>query len=356
MTLDVVYRDPTGQGYHPVAHMARLAAELLGGRLIVDARVEPPFLQKLTGTLLPRRRGEGKDCLLLCPSPASLLTLFNQADFRFGYRRIVAWVFDSFWLEHLPRFMRMQRHFDHLFLTETEDLQGWRDRIRCDASWLPWGSDVLRLGSAPAKREHDVLRFGRQPPEWEDDESTRAAFAARGLSYAGRPQGSEDATENERILARACGQTKFTLSFTNRVSPSIQTHPRREYITSRWTIAAANGATVAGVPPRSESVHRLLWPEALLPLADAELSHGLEAIADAVKSWTPERAAYNHRRALERLDWRWRFKEIADALGHTAPKLDAELAQLKERLAPPKTLRLDPHARAPEGELRQRVT
>jgi hypothetical protein len=124
-------------------------------------------------------------------------------------------------------------------------------------------------------------------------------------------------------------ETKFALAFSNRMSPEGHTHPEREYITGRWTDSLASGAAVAGIPPRSESVQSLLWPEAFLDLGTTNQAEGLRVIASAVREWTPERARFNYMKSLQNLDWRWRFKALAEALDTHSSKLDAELARLQ---------------------------
>ena len=52
-------------------------------------------------------------------------------------------------------------------------------------------------------------------------------------------------------------QAKFTLSFSNLVSPDVQTHPKREYITGRWTDALSAGATVVGRESAREEIFEL---------------------------------------------------------------------------------------------------
>lgn len=324
--VQVVYADPGGPGYHPVKHMARLAAELLEGQLIV---LEPRALAKLEKleSLLPRRRS-GLPCLLICASPGDLSSIFLIEKWRKRYGRLVAWVFDSFWLNLIPRFATLSGAFDHVFVTELEDIDAWRKRLAVPIEWLPWGSDVLRLGSANPCRPLDLLRIGRQPREWDDDDSTSAACEARGLSFEGRPPTCADATQNERSLMAIESTTKFILAFSNRVNPDINTHPRREYITGRWTDALAAGAIVAGVPPHSRSVQSLLWEEAQVDLGTVNRAKGVDVIARAVSEWSPERARLNYVRALARLDWRWRFKRLAAALDVRAPALENELKNL----------------------------
>lgn len=326
-SIQVVYPSPGGLGYHCVYYMARLAAELLNGELVVLQPQRPALKDQLSSLLLPRKKSPST-CLLICTSPVDLDSVLQLPNWRKRFGRIVAWVFDSFWPEDIPRCARSSRLFDHVFVAEQEDLNTWRDAISAPVDWLPWGSDVLNLGSDKPVRRFDLLRFGRQPAEWEDDASTSEQCQSRMLSFQGRPPAFSDAMENERALMGLLSDTKFTLAFSNRVSPSIQTHPSREYITGRWTDSLAAGAVVAGVSPRSQSVESLLWPEALLDLGTASQREGLEVIASAVREWTPERARRNYLKSLERLDWRWRFKTIAEVLGIHPPQLNTELKRL----------------------------
>jgi hypothetical protein len=328
--VQVVYCDPDLPGYYPVLYMARLAAELLGGQLVV---LHPRSLTKseTLGGFIPRKRG-GLPCLLICPAPGSLASLLLVENWRNRFGRVVAWVFDSFWTTYIPRFARLTRVFDHVFVTEKDDLETWSSRIPAPVEWLPWGSDVLRLGSANPQRRIDLLRMGRQPSEWEDDLSSSVECQSRKLSFQGRPPFLNDATQSELSLMKNLSEAKFTLSFSNSVSPNLQTHPDREYVTGRWTDAIAAGATVAGIPPRSKTASSLLWPEALLDLQTVSRTEGLDVIARAVREWTPARALLNYRRSLERLDWRWRFKKLSNALQLESCPLDAELMRLSEMI------------------------
>jgi len=256
-------------------------------------------------------------------------------NWRKDYGRIVAWVFDSFWTNWIPPWIRASRIFDHMFVTEREDLNTWRQKLRAPVDWLPWGSDVLNLGSSNPMREIDLVRFGRQPKEWNDDLVNAQACQSLGLNFHGRPPSFRDATDNERGLMGMLSNSKFALAFSNRVSPEGHTHREREYITGRWTDALASGATVAGIPPRSESVHSLMWPEALLDIGTVVQAEGLKVIASAAREWSPERAQVNYIRSLETFDWRWRFKTLADALETRSSKLDSELARLQSLIRSP---------------------
>jgi hypothetical protein len=335
----IVYSLASGPGWHPVTHMVRLAAELLEAEVVVlpgDRR--SGLARKLSG-LVPRSRG-AEPCLLVCAGPPQLSSLLLVEEWRRRFGPVVAWVIDSFWTDWIPWTARFTRHVDRYFVTNEEEVEEWTRRTRTPTGWLPWGTDALRLGSGSAGRPYDLLRFGRQPAPWEDDEATVRACRARGLEFGGRPPTFDDATENERALMETLARSKFTLSFSNRVSPSVQTHPTREYITARWVDALAAGATVAGISPSCRAVESLLWPEALLDLGSTDREAGLAVLTQAVRSWTPERARLNHQRSLERLDWRWSLQAIADALGVTSRPLQADLERLREAI----------RAGAPAGE------
>jgi hypothetical protein len=325
----VVYKDPGGLGYHPVAHMVRLAAELLGAELaVLDAR--PPDRAQKLRALLPRRRST-QPCLVVCRSAEELHSLSEIDGWRRRFGRVVVWIFDSFATEKAPRYARAARHFDQVFVTELEAIDWWR-RVLGPVDWLPWGSDVFRLGSANPVRSLDLVRVGRQPPLWDDDAVSATACAARGLRFKGRPKGFDDPTDNERSLMQTFADAKFTLSFSNLVSPTSYTHGKITYLTARWTDAVSSGATVAGIPPDSQTARQLLWPEALLELGTVDREKGLDVITEAARQWTPARASHNWRQALERLDWRWRLERIRQALDVPAPTLEAELAELRARL------------------------
>jgi hypothetical protein len=253
-------------------------------------------------------------------------------DWRRSFSRVVAWVFDSFWTNWIPPWATATRIFDHVFVTEREDLHTWRRKIHAPVDWLPWGSDVLNLGSSNPARDIDLLRFGRQPKEWDDDLANERVCQSSGINFHGRPQSLSDATDNERGLMGMLSQAKFALAFSNRVSPNPQTHPTREYITGRWTDALAAGATVVGVPPRSDSVQSILWPGALADVGTVNQTEGLKVIDSMVRAWNPDCARHNYIRSLETLDWRLRFKTLAEALDVHSLRLDTELARLTKAI------------------------
>ena len=171
---------------------------------------------------------------------------------------------DSFWEEWIPRLAKYSRNFDHFFVTNPEDVPPWRKRTGTPTSVLPWGTDALGLGSPRADRETDLIRVGRQPKDWDDDDLNARSTAQFGIRYRGRPPLLKDPRENQAALMRAFADARYALCFSNTVDRLGYTHQGREYVTARWMDALASGAVVSGITPRCEVVRELFWQGALL--------------------------------------------------------------------------------------------
>ena len=328
----IVYINP-GFGWEPITEMVNLATELFQAELLVINHNQPNFLTKLELVFLKRQKLNSiEKCLFIIPGPADLLSLSSISGWRRRFAFIGVWVIDSFWLNHISRIAKLARPFDHIFITSEEDIEAWTIEMKTSTTWLPWGSDALRFGGKSADRIWDLTRIGRQPPEWDDDEITKKLCNNSNLRFHGRLEKSDTAAGNQLNLLNLYQQTKFLLAFSNVANPTNYTHPTRQYITARWTDALACGAIVAGIPPNEPSINRLLWEGATLDLNTIKIKEGLHLISEAVKSWKPEFAAKNHLMALERLDWRWRFAEIALVFNERPKLLDDEIDLLKKRI------------------------
>jgi len=316
----------------PITYMVRLCAELFGAELLVlKGPTSIGMLQKLLA-LFPRQRGS-ETCLVVSKAPWDLLIILQVQGWRHRFGQIAAWVIDGFWTDAIPRILRQARIFDQIFITTDEDVDVWRDITRCPITSIPWGSDVLRFGTPGRDRSVDILRVGRQPPEWDNDAATSTAARARGLAFHGRPKAPSDPIENMRMLMERYGDTKFLLAFSNTVHNTPNAHPTHAYLTGRWSDGLAAGAIIAGVAPESPTANRLLWSGATLDLGGVTRDDGLEILAAAVASWRPEQAATNYHLALRRFDWRWRFDAIAAALGERPSRLAIELKQVERIIA-----------------------
>ncbi|PIE23461.1 MAG: GTPase [Planctomycetota bacterium] len=311
--------------------MARLAGKLLGANYLEFDGTQPYTKWAALKGSWPRRRGKHK-ALVIAAQPGDLNRLSERLGWLRGYEFSVGWVIDSFWEDRIPRVAK--GHFDQLFITDGDLTDSWEKRTGTSTAWLPWGAEALRQPELAQERPVDLQRLGRQPGAWDDDDRATAAAVKQGMTYRGRPPYSDSLEEGQRMLRATLVQAKYVLAFSNRVGNADYTHKRHEYVTGRWTQALAAGACVAGLSPRCRATRELLWPEGLLELSGIDLESGIAEVAAAAQTWTPEVAVQNRQKALERLDWRHRFAELASALEWSAPRLQAELDEIRELLAP----------------------
>lgn len=325
----IVYFKMGGIGYSSITHMVRLAAELFGAELLIVDPEHRPQIHRRLAAWIPRRPGN-ETCLMVCPNPGEMNFILDVAGWRNRFRRIDAWVIDAHMTEHIPWICRKTRVFDQVFVTREEDVSEWSRLAKAPTRWLPWGTDALRLGSSDPNRAWDLIRVGRQPPEWDDDATTERARRSKGLSFHGRPESAVNDIENTRQVMGKLGQCKFTLAFSNIVDESKHTHKTRPYITGRWLDAIASGVVVAGILPETTAVDHLLWPGATLDLGSTRRDEGLSILESAVRAWRTDKPAEQHRLAMEKLEWRWRFLTIADDLGESPPALNEELRLIRQ--------------------------
>jgi len=327
---------PSGQGWFPINYMVTLACELLEAKLIDLSDTATTLFTKLAAIVSQRKASDAQEetCLLVCASPTDLLGIYKIEGWRTRFKFLAAWVIDSFWLEWIPMSVRLANPFDCIFITTGEHAEAWHRITGIDPIWLPWGTDVLRLGSGAEVREWDLLRVGRQPMQWDDDAATAALAERASIRFHPRPSAAEkDPLETHRSLMGLYAHSKFLLAFSNTAHRTNYTHPTRPYLTGRWVDALACGAVVAGVAPKSQCIDELLWEGATLELETLEREEGLHRIRLALDAWMPDTAMRNYLMALERLDWRYRFKVIAGVFGAEPKALGVELQLLKRKLA-----------------------
>ena len=331
--LDIYWVARPGRGWRPVAELAELAARHLGGRLIVVSFDGAGFLKRVRIGLAPQRGRAAGRALLIASEPSDLLRLYGGDKPVPRYDMMAAWIIDAFQTDVIPN-RQITSRFDLIAQATAHDLDHYAKRFGDRARHLPIGADVWGRGGHEGARGVDLLRFGRQPEAWRDDEISAAAAAAAGVRFQGRPDYVEDPAEERRIVDAALRQAKYVLASSNLVAPHVGTHPTKEYITLRWMTSLAQGATMFGVQPLTDpAMSNLLWPEATVHVETADLAENLAAVKALAADWRPELAKLNHLRALERLDWRWRFKTLAEWLELKTPALDAELAEISARIS-----------------------
>lgn len=331
MTLDIVCVTPSSSGgWGPVTNMAGLAGTVFG--------TEPQFiypvraygrLRKAT-SLIPQRRSGDRALLLIASHPGDLLMLARLGMVLGQYSRVGAWIFDSFWADRIPLFARRKPRIDHVWVTDREFVDQYRDAMGVPVSWLPWGTDALASwkGRHDATRSVDVLRLGRQPHAWDDDHANERVLRQRSLTYAGRFPDITDGDTNQQHVRTLLNDSKVVLASGNRASPGPYTHPSAEYISGRFTDALAAGTVIAGQRPRCAAAD--LFPEeAWVNMSVGSREDALDVLQESVQRYSPARAVRLRKHALAEFDWRHRLRDIATVFDVASPVLDSELAAVK---------------------------
>ncbi|WP_299832295.1 hypothetical protein [uncultured Roseobacter sp.] len=329
--IDVIHIGVTTTGWYPIDRLAALAADLMGGEARSILAHQPSALEKLTSLMRRPKGNDDKGLLVIARGPHDLHASLLPPELMRHYGFMIAWVIDGFRHEDIPAGWRMGP-YDLLAVTRPNDEEIYRRISGKPVIVLNWGTDALGLGSAATDRTVDVLRLGRQPPAWDDDDRSARVCADHGLSFSGRPPIFDNPLENHAALMRCIGQVRYVIAHSNLAAPAHYTHPTQDYITARWTDALAAGAVVAGIPPDQDRSVDLLWPEALLTFDTIDLTANVQRLVQARANWTDRIPLLNHRMALARLDWRWRLKALVDQLGIDAPKLTGEMSRIAARL------------------------
>jgi len=326
---------PYTEGWSTGHYLVDMCAKLLSTDDPKYLWEDTSVLQKLAGRFRPRKRNpHGDDVIYISHCTSSVQRISLIPGWRDQYRNVHVWILDSVWVERLPT-VPLSHLFDKVYIALGGDLDEYKRITTTPVEWLPWGTDVLDLGSDSPDRPTDLQRYGRQPDNWKNDDELRGLCSDKGLTFKGRIPLSDDLLQQQvELMGDHLTKAKFVPAHSNLVDSSTHTHPTKEYFTSRWLDIIGSGAVALGVQPKSDPLFsEYLWPEAMVDLESTDIGLGMDVLQQSVQRWTPGLVKHNYKMALERLDWRLRFERIAkDFDAHSEP-LEKELKRLRERIA-----------------------
>lgn len=333
MDVTIAHAVSSAPEWCTIQRMVRLLGHVLQTEPVALPHQRAGRTARMMHRSAPRARRSGKVLIAVLTSGTDLIDLRMSAVFRSGFDRVAVWIVDSFRTDHISRWDSFAG-IDVLAIAQDYDIPFYSARHGGKVLVLPYGADTLAQPDNSDCREHDLVRFGRQPDTWANDADTDAHCRSLGLTFHGRPPFSECPDENHENVQTLLRSAKCALAFSNLSSTEAYTHPTKPYFSTRWADALACGAAVAGVPPLGDTAFGdLLWPGALVNLETTERAAGLTEITHFCSAWTPDTARTNQANAKLRLDWRLRFRTLFTALGVESPILDAELEQLERRAA-----------------------
>lgn len=333
MNNRIFYHTSNSLGWDPVTRLVGIGQRVLNAQLIDLAGSKLSLVRRLrVTTTRPLLGGTGGD-LFIARRPHELIHIFGHPAFleRRAFRAL--WLIDSCFTDELLKpIRRLLANFDLVGFTQFEDSEYYRSLCGDRALHLGWGSDVLSLYEKRIDRTVDLLRVGRQPSEWDDDNRTSNACELLSIKFHGRPPDSNNPLHSyQDLMENWYCRSKIVVAHSNLAEPVSYGHPTKEYITARWTDSLACGAMVAGVQPNRDT-QLIKWPGALIDFERIHLKENLAQIRQALSEWVPDVANRNRLQALRKLDWRWRFKELAYRLGIESSALENEIMKIQNLL------------------------
>jgi hypothetical protein len=330
-------------GWVAIDELADLLVHYFDAELISPRRAAPGWLQRLRGS--SSSAWEPIDCpggdvlIVVAHAPQDLSMIDAIAGCRSKFKRIVAWVTDSYFQ---AGFGRATAQYDAITVTAHEDVAHPQTRCGIPVHQVYQGIDGLAWAPPPetptkAQRSIDLIGFGRMPPSYHAHFSQRFHAASSPHLYLHSPLGNVTgpSVQLERgMLFKLLHRSKVSLAFHLFVEPQGQ-RPRAMMVTSRWLESLLAGCVVAGKRPVSRMGDEMLcWQGATVELADDPRDAGdqLQQLLARDDELQAQRSR-NVREALLRHDWRHRIVELCGHFGLPVPPALREDLQRVQALA-----------------------
>lgn len=325
-------------GWVAIDELADLLVHYFDAELISPRSAAPGWVQRLRGT--GRTSWEPIDCaggdvlIVVAHAPQDLSMIDAIAGCRRKFKRIVAWVTDSYFQ---AGFGRSTGQYDAITVTAHEDVAHPHKHYGIPVHQVYQGIDGLAWAPLPtpmaAQRSIDLIGFGRMPPSVHAHFLQRFHAASSPYLYLHSPLGHVNgpSVKLERgMLLKLLHRSKVSLAFHLFVEPQGQ-RPRVMMVTSRWLESLLAGCVVAGKRPVSRMGDEMLgWPGATIELADdpRDAAHQLQQLLARDDELQAQRSR-NVRETLLQHDWRHRIVELC---GHFDLPVPAALREDLQRV------------------------
>jgi len=323
-------------GWAAIDELADLLVHYFNAELVSPRRATASLAQRLLGRAgtawEPLGCAGGDVLIVVAHAPQDLSMIDAIAGCRRKFKRIVAWVTDSYFQ---AGFGRATAEYDAITVTAHEDAAHPRSRHGIAVHQVYQGVDGLAWAPPlAAPRSIDLMGFGRMPPSVHAHFSQCFHPASSPHLYLHSPLGNVTGASvhlERGMLFKLLHRTKVSLAYHLYVEPQGQ-RPRAMMVTSRWLESLLAGCVVAGKRPVSRMAEEMLcWPDATVELADApqDAAEQLQQLLAGDDALLAQRRR-NVREVLLRHDWRHR---INDLCGHfdlpTPPALGEDLQRVR---------------------------
>ncbi|MGF1568022.1 MAG: glycosyltransferase [Nodosilinea sp.] len=302
---------------------------------------------------LPPAKGDVNVLLILGLNGSDLEALAAIPRWRRRYDLVVAYLFDCWVVEALPR---IAAQIDHLFIPFPEMQAVLEARLGLPVSLLPFGADVLGQGSARLDRPVDVISYGRNPLAYHQTLVTSFGQPGSNRLYYTHPTAQTEVFptlpygperfdyQHRLLLGKMLRRSKAALAFSNTytaqvpstVTPHVAHRVPVPILGYRWFEISATGCAVIGKRPKSPLLAEYLgWEDATIELPD-DPRLGVDFIGNLLGDTDRMAAIHqrNYRENLIRNDWRHRLRMMFERLAlPLPPRLKNQLGEIERRYA-----------------------
>lgn len=311
----------------PIDELAALLVRYFNAELLLPQPQDPSSLQRLMGgsgaSYGPVQTDGGDVLIVVARMPADLAAIRSITDYRRKFKRIVAWVTDSYFQ---AGFTRDTAEYDAITVTAHEDIAFVRDKFSTSVHQCYQGADCLTwVPRQEVARSIDLISFGRTPPSYHRQLQQDFHGPDSPYLYLHSPLGNLQGpiVQTERgMLFKVLRRTSFSLAFHLFVEPQGN-RPRSTMVTSRWLESLLSGCIVAGKRPQSRMAEEMLfWPGSTVELSD-DAVFAVQELIEMLKSndGFVEQRRSNIRHMLLHHDWRFRIRQLCEIFALEVPAL-----------------------------------
>ncbi len=316
-------------GWVAIDEFAELLAHYFNADLLIPTLLEPSFIDRLLPSNKARYKPletEGGDVLIVVAhGPTDLVLINSIPNCRKKYKKIFAWITDSYFYAGFPR---ETSSYDAVTVTAHEDMEVVKDKFGIEVFNVYQGADCLRWvpnNTNYIDRSIDIIGFGRMPPSYQNALKKEMHDAASPYLYLHSPLGAivgPDVHIERGMLFKLLHRSKISLAFHLYVEPQGD-RPRSMMVTSRWFESLLSGCVVAGHRPISRMAEDILcWPNATveLPSNPIEAVDKLKEMLENVDQLAHQ-SKINIYNMLMRHDWRYRIESMCTIFNLPIPSL-----------------------------------
>ncbi len=260
--------------------------------------------------------------VFICMNPFDLLFLNGIPEWRKRAKTAVCYISELYagTVNEYEFLLRTLRDFDHVLLSHSGTVEATQRVVERPCHHVALATDVMRFTPLPdwPARCIDVYSMGRRA-EWAHEELL-AMSEARELFYMydtipSKMMRPPNHDQHRSLIANIAKRSRYFVAYPAKVTNDDETRGQSE-VGARFFEGVAAGAVLVGGAPSTPTFQRDFgWPDAVLPIRDADDLRGLIREARSGSARLETVAKRNAVEALRRHDWVHRWRQVLEIAG-----------------------------------------